>query len=242
MRFLSLNILYDIYSNMSWKHLMSIKNIPQIIWKNKYNEYFGIYPISESSNYEDSFLDIIEDCCTLIKYNELDLIPEIPEILRSDREFILTAILQCKTPCLEFADPLLRNNKDLVLKAVKWRGKNLKYASNSLKNDREIVLAAVKENGLSLKFASNILKANREIVSAAISDTGHALKFASDELKNDKELVLKAVTKSKNAFMYASQELKVDREIISAITEPHDPSFKDWIFTSILNQCTRSRY
>jgi hypothetical protein len=37
-----------------------------------------------------------------------------------------------------------RNDKEIVLSAVKIRGRNLHYASKDLKNDKEIVMEAVK--------------------------------------------------------------------------------------------------
>ena len=40
----------------------------------------------------------------------------------------------------------IKNNKDLLLAAVKKNGYVLDYASKELKNDKEVVLAAVKED------------------------------------------------------------------------------------------------
>ena len=44
------------------------------------------------------------------------------------------------------------------MEAVKYNGLNLQFADNILKKDKEVVLEAVKNNGLSLEFVDNILK------------------------------------------------------------------------------------
>ena len=40
-----------------------------------------------------------------------------------------------------------RNDKQIVLAAVRQNGRALHYASDEMKNDREVVLAAVKQRG-----------------------------------------------------------------------------------------------
>jgi len=45
----------------------------------------------------------------------------------------------------------LRNDKEVVSKAVTQNGGSLRYASGCLKNDKEVVIRAVKQNGKSLQ-------------------------------------------------------------------------------------------
>ena len=51
-----------------------------------------------------------------------------------------------------------RDDKDVVLEAVKANGYALQHASDSLKDDKEIVLQAVKQDGRSLRCASESIK------------------------------------------------------------------------------------
>jgi hypothetical protein len=44
----------------------------------------------------------------------------------------------------------LKNDKDIVLEAVKKNGYSLEFASENLKNNKEVVLAAVKFYAYSL--------------------------------------------------------------------------------------------
>ena len=56
------------------------------------------------------------------------------------------------------------------MEAVK-RGDVLEYASEEMRNDKEIVMTAVKLNGYQLKNASDLLKNDREIVMEAVKTT-----------------------------------------------------------------------
>ena len=86
-------------------------------------------------------------------------------------------------------------DRDFVMNAVQQNGcaLKLKYASDELKNDRAIVLAAVRQSHRALQFASDALKNNKDFMMVAVRRHGDALKYASDELKNDRAIVLAAV-------------------------------------------------
>ncbi len=45
---------------------------------------------------------------------------------------------------MEFASAKLKDDKDFVLKAVRYNGHALKFVSERLKDDKDIVLEAVK--------------------------------------------------------------------------------------------------
>jgi len=50
--------------------------------------------------------------------------------------------------------PEVRNDKDVVLKAVSLTPTCLQYASRELKNDRDVVTAAVQKDGVAFYYAS----------------------------------------------------------------------------------------
>ena len=118
---------------------------------------------------------------------------------------------------------------------VKLYGNNLKYASDNLKNDKEVVMEAVKQNGDAIDFASPILKENEEILIEAIKNgyfnipldtdkrhhvklilerNGHCLGWFGKRYSDDKEMVIVAVTQNGHAIKYASDRLKGDDEIL----------------------------
>lgn len=115
---------------------------------------------------------------------------------------------------LQFAPDNVKNNKFLVLVAVKQNGLALYSASYELKNDKEVVLAAVTQDGMSLEYASFKLQNDKEIVLVAVSQYCYALEYASDELQKDKEIVLAAIEQNGNALQYASDELRNNKEIV----------------------------
>jgi hypothetical protein len=91
-------------------------------------------------------------------------------------------------------DELLDNGYLEIVKQNGWW--TLRYASDDLKNNREIVLEAIKQNGLALEYASESFRNDKDVVLEAIKKCYHALCYASDDLKDDKEIVLKAIKKS----------------------------------------------
>ena len=109
----------------------------------------------------------------------------------------------------------LKNDKEVVLMAVKEDWHALMYASADLKNNKEVVLAAVGMRGIALAWASSDPKNDKEVVLMAVKGNGNALQYASSDLKNDKEVVLAAVKQNASAFEYASEELRSDEYLQS---------------------------
>jgi hypothetical protein len=92
----------------------------------------------------------------------------------------------------------------------------LEYASDRIKNDREVILNAVKHNGKALCFASEQMKNDRDIVITAVQNCGFALRHASKNLRADKDVVLAAMKEDTRAFVYADETLKTDKDILLA--------------------------
>jgi len=62
-----------------------------------------------------------------------------------------------------------------------------------LKNDYNIIIKAVAYNGRSLEYASRLLKNNYKIVETAIKENGNALRYASLNLQNNNKLIITSV-------------------------------------------------
>eukprot|EP00930_Biecheleria_cincta_P032806 TRINITY_DN22739_c0_g2_i1.p1 TRINITY_DN22739_c0_g2~~TRINITY_DN22739_c0_g2_i1.p1 ORF type:complete len:969 (+),score=261.09 TRINITY_DN22739_c0_g2_i1:116-3022(+) len=87
------------------------------------------------------------------------------------------------------AGDVVKNNKDVIMKAVAYDGQLLRYASPALRGDFEVVEAAVEKDGLAVEYASDELKNNYEIARAAVKQNGAALDLISEELQRDERLV-----------------------------------------------------
>ena len=133
------------------------------------------------------------------------------------------------------ADKNLRDNKELILEAVRDNGFSLEYASDQLKNDREVVETAVKQNGDALKYASDQLKNDREVVETAVKQNGDALKYASELLKNDHEIVKTALRYRHANFVYVGKKLKEDETALKSIVDSVDwlPGFR-WLNKTVM--------
>ena len=77
------------------------------------------------------------------------------------------------------------------MQVVNISGKNLKYASESLKNDKEVVMLAVKKLGIALKYASESLKNDMDVVKMAIEKGNlKSLKFVGVSLRCNRDVVM----------------------------------------------------
>ncbi len=99
---------------------------------------------------------------------------------------------------LKEASKELKNDKDLVCKALKKNGNAVQHASASLKEDNEVATLAILSEPLSLNWFSDKIKGNRFRVKDAIRKDPRALRYATPELQTDKKLVLEH--KSKKSF------------------------------------------
>lgn len=97
------------------------------------------------------------------------------------------------------------------------------FAENIMgfREDREVMLAAVRDNGLFLSYASDALRNDREIVLAAVRQDGMALSYASPALQNNRDVVMTAVRQNGGALQYASETLRSDREIVAEVNEKY---------------------
>jgi len=112
---------------------------------------------------------------------------------------------------IKYASDALKNDREVVLVAVKQNGTAIKYVPHAVRDDKELVMVAVKECGFVLQHVSPVLKNDKEVV---LKRNGRALRYASPALKNDKEVVLAAVKDDGGALRYASDALKNDRGMV----------------------------
>ncbi|CAM3046447.1 DUF4116 domain-containing protein [Legionella worsleiensis] len=140
---------------------------------------------------------------------------EISDSLKNDLEIVMKAVAYSGR-FLEYVNSDVKKNKKIVLVAVKNDGQALKYADRSLQNNDDVVFAAVSNHGKALKFAGEPQKNNDKIVLAAVRNYGWALKYASKELQVKKELALAAVNNDVSALQYVDETLRNDDDIVRA--------------------------
>ena len=128
-----------------------------------------------------------------------DALEYASENLKNDKEVILAAVKQ-NGDALFYASKELQADKQLVLEVFKSKGEFfnwhvLDHVSENLKNDKEVVLAAVKQSGYALEYASENLKNDKEVVLAAVKTDSDAIGYASKKLQADKDVIKAAKSK-----------------------------------------------
>mmetsp|Transcript_6851 Transcript_6851/g.15617 ORF Transcript_6851/g.15617 Transcript_6851/m.15617 type:complete len:391 (+) Transcript_6851:129-1301(+) len=132
------------------------------------------------------------------------------------------------------ADPALLENKQVALAALKASSSALRYLK-SFKDDKEMVLEAVKHDGGALRHASDRLRADEEVVRAAVTcEHGIGLPYAADAFKENKAFVLWAVEINPMIFDYLSEQLQADEDVKNQArapehrTKPKEPPSADY--------------
>lgn len=145
---------------------------------------------------------------------------QIEAAASNNRDFVLRAVQQDGS-MLNYANDNFRNDKEIVLAAIKARPVSAVFdvASERLKKDKAFVLEVVRDDGLQLHYADAALRSDREVVSAAVSDCGRALQYAGDALKDDEQIVLAAVGQNSEAFQYAGAGLRKDKKFVLEVMQ-----------------------
>lgn len=106
--------------------------------------------------------------------------------------------------------PSFKNDRDIVLAAVKNTGTALQFASEELQNDFDIVLAAVSQDDYALIYASYDLKNNRQILLACCDTRPHIINLSelTNELKSDEEFILAALEGNSKNWQHVSEQLR----------------------------------
>ena len=77
----------------------------------------------------------------------------------------------------------------------------MEFACEELRDDKEVILEAIRNNPEALEFASDRLKADREVVYESVSKVGWTYCYAKENLLEDKELLLAGLEVSVKYFI-----------------------------------------
>ena len=113
----------------------------------------------------------------------------LPDDLKNNRGVVKNAVISCPEMIGECPD-IYRDDEAIVKASLQEDTEELlSFASNRLKDDYDVVYKAVKVDALNLQYASDRLKDNRDIVLRAIKTYGGVLEDASARMQKDKELI-----------------------------------------------------
>ena len=147
-----------------------------------------------------------------VKKNKYNL-GKLPECLRDNRGIVLAAIRK-DGYALSNASENLQRDDELIRIAVITCGTMLENGSDILKNDKDLVITAVRNDGYALQYASTTLQNDQDVVLAAVNNYGGALRYASDSLKNNRDVVIMAINSNADALCYASPTIRNDKDFV----------------------------
>ncbi len=105
--------------------------------------------------------------------------------------------------------------REFILVVLSQRGVLLRDAPD-FKNDKEVVLTAVKSSAHAIKYASDELRKDREVLLVVAEGDYKALNIIPSEFKEDKEIALAAVKSDYRALKILTRFV-FDIDIINAI-------------------------
>jgi hypothetical protein len=225
----------------------------------------GVFSIKEF------VLSVVGECGELLKYASDELKQDSDVVIKAFRNqhhslryapvellknpaFLVRLIASGGRLYLKYANPVARNDPEVVVLSLKWCARNLEHASSFLKNDRSIVLTAIKTHWKSFKFASENLRNDCDICLAALEQNWKAVKliplpvlanndidfhskvihlqpslfkfYNFNNLGDNYEYMMAAVSRRGRYLEYASEGLKNNRSIVEAAVKQNFTSLE----------------
>eukprot|EP00928_Gymnodinium_smaydae_P050331 TRINITY_DN3389_c0_g1_i3.p1 TRINITY_DN3389_c0_g1~~TRINITY_DN3389_c0_g1_i3.p1 ORF type:complete len:445 (-),score=64.77 TRINITY_DN3389_c0_g1_i3:298-1632(-) len=121
----------------------------------------------------------------------------------------------------------LRDDFEVVLKAVGVDGRVIQFASARLKADRLVALRAVQRSWHALEHVSSLLRSDKAFVLEAVAVHGMSLQFVDEKLSGDADVVKAALLENTDSFRFADPHLKNDPyllRMIQIVKNPYDTS------------------
>ena len=116
------------------------------------------------------------------------------------------------------------DDKDIMMHVVKY-GTTLQIASSRLKNDYDLVYKAVKYNDFAIRYASTTLKANKNIALRAVNRINSAYYMIDSSLRTDEDIVLAALSyHDSNGYICISippELLQNKKFVLKAVENPY---------------------
>lgn len=126
---------------------------------------------------------------------------------------------------LRAAPKALRDDPEVVLRAIKVGPRAMAFASPRLQGDEHFVRAAGCISADVLQFVAPELRSNREVVLDIVRSCAYssnaltALQHAKREVTNDKDVCLEAVRRYPPAYAFVGKDVRTDVDIMVAATQ-----------------------
>jgi hypothetical protein len=136
------------------------------------------------------------------KVTKCNIIKMIPDILLTNREFVLD-LAKKDINIVKYLSDEFKSDKEIILNAMKINGKYLNLINDTLKSDKDIIFAAL-QNGCSFKFINPILQQDFDTINHYLENNENILKYLNNKnkIKNNLELLIKAIKNEPDSIKY----------------------------------------
>lgn len=109
--------------------------------------------------------------------------------------------------------PIKYFTKNNAILACSKSGTKLAYVCEELRDDFDVVFKAVKNEGASLIFASRKLKKNKQIVFEAVKNSPNSFQYSDESLRGDEDIIIEALKEPSNISLVKLDQEKLKNEI-----------------------------
>ena len=133
----------------------------------------------------------------------------------SDENTILEAVKNGEFFCFANVGNNIRNNRELMLKAIKLNSDCIGYSSNDLLNDSDYMIEVITINPKCINFANVDLKHKKDFMLKAVEKDIWCMEYARENLLNDEDFVLQAIEKQNyKSLVYGNIKFRGDKEFM----------------------------
>jgi len=153
-----------------------------------------------------------------ISIDDIDTIQD----LKYNREFIYNAIKIEPKIILKSGENILyefNNDKENVLKLLKYNPLILQYANEKFKDDIDVVSEAIRKDIDATVYASERILGTKEIVLELLDIRPGVYKYITDELKNDEDIALRSLKYNTYIAQDFTDSLKNNKEFLKKTAE-----------------------
>lgn len=195
-----------------------------------------------------------------------DMYSELPYELRASKDIYLLALRNCRKyeNLLQYASDEICDNEECVKISLDFFSSSIKFASSRLRNNKELVLKALninrKKNGIEFisrkekeeylneyfnsDFYDNTNEWNYEWYSYLQYEEGDLLEYASDELRSDLDFMVPFIKENPFLYRFALGEVRDNESIVNEVIkeEPFCIRYVPNEYISNLNQKDKKYY
>jgi len=128
------------------------------------------------------------------------------ESLRADAGVVLEAVKAPRgspdMSAIQYASDLLLDDLTFMTSAVRVTGATIRHASDRLKQDRDLVLSAVRDYAEALFSAGPLLQHDAEFVKELVDINGCAIAYAAQDVREDPRILARALKNTPESLSF----------------------------------------